>query len=141
MQTDFKKLLLFVISYVIITLIIAYGWNVVLFRDLYEALGANTRADPIVWMGIIVMVIQSIVIAYVYPYFYRSGSHPVAQAVTFNLLMGTMAYSVIGFGIAAKFQIDPILPYLMYTLMFQVFQFVFTGIALGLIYGRLENNS
>ena len=38
----------------------------------------------------------------------------------------------------AKFAIEPIAEFLAYHTAFQLLQFVFTGVALGLIYGRIE---
>jgi len=136
---DIKKILLVILSYVVITMAIAYSWNVILFQDLHFAIGANTRAEPIIWLGLIAMLLQAVVIAYLYPFFYNPGSHPVVQGIKFNLIMGAMVFSILGFGIAAKYDINPIAPFLISTLMFQFFQFVFTGIVLGSIYGRIED--
>lgn len=132
--------LLSTVSYVIITMIIAYSWNVILFQDLYEALGANTRPEPNIPLGLTAIILQGLVISYIYPFFYQAGPHPIVQGIKFNLMMGAMIFSVLGFGLAAKYNIHPITPFLWYTLFFQIFQSVFTGIALGKIYGRMEEH-
>jgi len=126
-------------SHVIITMLVAYTWNVILFKDLYVSIGANTRDEPIIMLGLIAMLIQGVVLAYVYPFFYRPGPHPVVQGIKFNALMGVLNFGSMGFGITAKYDIDPIVPFLMFTFMFQAFQFVFAGAALGFIYGRIEH--
>ncbi len=73
-------------------------------------------------------------IAYLYPLFYRGGI-PVIQGIKFSLLMGLVVYSVMGFTMAAKIDINPIPVFLAYSAMFQFIQFTVTGTALGLIYG------
>lgn len=50
--------------------------------------------------------------------------------------MGLVVYSVMGFAMAAKIDINPISTYLIYNAAFQLIQFVITGAALGLIYGE-----
>ena len=40
-----------------------------------------------------------------------------------------------------KYNINPITPFLISTFMYQLFQSVFTGLALGAIYGRIEEDS
>ncbi len=141
MGFNIKKFIQATVSHLTISFAVAYIWTMIMFQDLYIAVGAQTRSEPIIVLGLIAMLLQAVVIAYIYPLFYRPGLHPVAQGIKFNLLMGAMAFSIFGFVTAAKYDINPIAPFLFYTLMFQVFQFVFTGVALGLIYGRIDENS
>jgi len=42
-----------------------------------------------------------------------------------------------GFAMAAKIDINPISTFLLYSVIFQLFQCVLTGVALGLIYGKV----
>lgn len=114
---------------------IAYPWHRIWFHDLYLELGAFTRAEPIIPLGMLSMIIQGAVIAYLYPLYYQVGN-PVLQGVKFSLIIGLMVYSVMGFAMAAKIDIQPVSTYLFYHTGFQLFQFIITGVALGLIYGR-----
>jgi len=41
------------------------------------------------------VLLQAVVIAYAYPFFYQPGSHPVVQGIKFNLLMGALLFSVL----------------------------------------------
>jgi hypothetical protein len=41
-----------------------------------------------------------------------------------------------GFATAAKFNIEPVMPFLIYHTVFQAIQFILTGTALGLIYRK-----
>ena len=52
------------------------------------------------------------------------------------MLMGLMVWTVMVFATAAKFQIEPVWTFVLYGTIFSFLQFVVTGVALGLIYGR-----
>jgi len=134
---NIKNILLATASYMLITMLIAYPWHMILFHDLYEGMGAYTRPEPSIFLGTLSMLTQGLVIAYLYPFFYRSGN-PIIQGVKFSVIIGLIVYSVMGFAMAAKIDINPISTYLFYNLAFQMIQFVFTGAILGLIYGKIN---
>ncbi len=131
-----KNLILFTASYFVITMSWAYPWHLIWFHDLYVEWGAVQRAEPIIPLGIAAIVIQGLVIGYLYPFFLKEEKSTIKKGVTFNLIIGLMVYTVMGFATAAKFAINPILPFLIYHTVFQFVQFALTGIALGLIYKK-----
>ncbi|MCL4677619.1 MAG: DUF1761 domain-containing protein [Alphaproteobacteria bacterium] len=123
------------LSYVVLSMALAFPWHMVLFLEVYMEMGAMTRAEPIIALGFFSMILQGMVIAYFYPFYYRGG-HPVFQGVKFSLIIGLLVYSVMGFATAAKMDINPVSTFLLYHTAFQFLQFTITGAALGLIYGR-----
>lgn len=131
------KLLKAIASYFILTMIVAYTWHMVLFHDLYVELGAFTRGEPIMPFGMLAVIVQGLVIAYLYPFWYQGGK-PVASGIKFSLMMGLMVYTVMVFATAAKFKIEPVSTFVLYGTIFQLIQFVVTGAALGLIYGEKD---
>ncbi|MBV1881526.1 MAG: hypothetical protein KUG82_07825 [Pseudomonadales bacterium] len=133
-----NKLLLATTSYVVLTMAIAYPWHMIWFHDLYTGLGAYTRSEPNVPLGMLSMLMQGLAIAYLYPFYYQAGN-PITQGIKFSIIMGAVVYSVMGFAMAAKVDINPISTYLVYNLAFQLIQFVLTGAALGLIYGKMDS--
>ncbi len=135
-----KKILFATISYVVLTMAIAYPWHMIWFHELYEGMGAYTRPEPNILLGMLSMLMQGVVIAYLYPFFYQTGN-PVTQGIKFSIIVGSIVYSVMGFAMAAKIDINPISTYLLYNLVFQLFQFVLTGAALGLIYGKIDKKT
>lgn len=139
-ETTMKKGSLAVLSFFILTMLWAYPWHVIWFHELYAELGALTRPEPIMPLGIAAVLIQGIVIAYLYPRYYRGGN-PVLQGIKFSLIIGLMVYTVMGFATAAKMQIEPVSTFLMYHTIFQFIQFTVTGAALGFIYGRIPTSS
>lgn len=130
-----KKLLLATLSYFVLTMALAYPWHLIWFHDIYKEIGAVQREEPIMILGISSIIIQGLVIAYLYPFYYKSGN-PVFHGIKFSLLIGLMVYTVVVFANAAKFLIEPVSTFLLYGTAFSLLQFSFTGTALGLIYGR-----
>lgn len=135
---DFKKIVFSTISFFVLTMAIAYPWHLIWFHDLYLEMGAFTRPEPIIPLGMLAVTTQGVIIAYLYPFYYRGGSSPMLQGIKFSLMIGLIVYSVMGFAMAAKIDINPISTFLIYGIIFQFIQFVVTGTALGLIYGRCE---
>ncbi|MEM7047467.1 MAG: hypothetical protein AAF442_07460 [Pseudomonadota bacterium] len=134
-----QRLALFVGAYFIITMAWAYPWHILWFHDVYRDMGAFTRDAPVMSLGILAVVIQGATIGYLYPFFDRVfliGGHPIIRAVIFNLVIGLMTYTAMGFATAAKFAIEPVGLFLAYHTIFQFIQFVLTGMALGWIYRR-----
>ncbi len=130
-----RKFILATLSYVVLTMLWAYPWHMVWFHDVYAELGAFTRSTPIIPLGVLAVLIQGMVIAYFYPFYYRGGN-PILQGIKFSLIIGLMVYTVMGFATAAKINIEPVSTFLAYHTVFQSIQFLMTGAALGLIFGR-----
>lgn len=128
-----KRLLAFVCAYFVITMAWAYPWHMFWFHDLYVSWGAFTRSEPLMPLGIAAILIQGLVIGYLYPFYYRGGN-PVLQGIKFNLIIGLMIYTAMSFATAAKFQIEPVASFLAYHTIFQAIQFTLTGAALGWIF-------
>lgn len=133
-----KKLGLFVIAYFVITMSWAYPWHMIWFHDQYVEWGAFQRDEPIMVLGIAAILVQGLVIGYLYPFYSKDDANPILQGIKFNLIIGLMTYTAMGFATAAKFNINPIGPFLMYHTVFQLIQFTLTGAALGFIYRKKE---
>ncbi len=131
-----KRAALFVLAYFVITMAWAYPWHMVFFHDLYVSWGAFQRAEPIMPLGIAAILFQGGTIAYLYPFHIQGRDSTIAHGVVFSLVIGLMTYTAMGFATAAKFQIEPVAPFLLYHTVFQVIQFTLTGVALGLIYRK-----
>ena len=89
-------------GYSIITLALGMVWHFVWFRDLYHQLGIYNREQPIIPLGILSMLIQGVILAYLFPFFYYKGGHPVTPGIKYGLLMGVYMYSVSTLANAAK---------------------------------------
>ena len=89
-------------------------------------------------VGVAAKFIQGLVIGYLYPYYDNGQGSPVLRGVKFNLVIGLMTYTAMGFATAAKFQIEPAMHFIGFHTVFQAIQFTATGAALGYIYDRQE---
>lgn len=136
-----KKHALFLGAYFVITMAWAYPWHMIWFHDLYVEWGAFQRQAPIMPLGIAAILIQGLVITYFYPFYQRETKHPVLRGIKFNLIIGLMTYTAMGFATAAKFQIEPVGPFLLYHTVFQAIQFTLTGVALGVIYRNIHSKT
>jgi hypothetical protein len=130
-----KKTVWATLVYAVVTMLIAFPWHFVLFRDLYHSFGIYNRAEPVVPLGFLTMLIQGAVMAYIYPRYYKGGSHYKA-ATQFSLLMGLFLYSVSTLANAAKIEVSPMGTWLAAQAVFHVLQFVACGFAIGFVYSR-----
>lgn len=105
------------------------------FHDVYLELNAFTRGQPIMIFGMLAIIHQGWVIAFMFPHYYKSQSgNPFFMGFKYSLIMGIMVYTVMVFATAAKFTIEPVMTFVAYGTVFQVLQFVVTGAALGWIH-------
>lgn len=129
-----NRMSLFVLLYFLITMSWAYPWHMVFFHDLYTSWGAFQREEPIMQLGIAAILIQGLVISFLYEQTSHSSGNTYLKAIKFNLIIGLMTYTAMGFATAAKFQIEPVADFLIYHTLFQFIQFTLTGAALGWVY-------
>ena len=136
MQKGFWKA---VLGYSVITLVLGMMWHFVWFHDLYHQLGIYNRQAPIIPLGMLSMLIQGLILAYLYPFFYKAG-HPVTQGIKYGLLMGLYLYSVSTLANAAKMMVASMPVWLGIQALFHTIQFVLAGAVIGLAYGRLDKH-
>jgi len=88
--------------------------------------------------GMIAIILQAIVFSTLLPIYlqHKGGDRPVVTSIRFSLFLGLTVYSVMVFATAAKFQIEPVLDFVLYGTVFQFLQFLLVGSALGLIHRR-----
>ena len=130
-----NKMIFTAIAYIVVTFIIAAGWHLVLFKALYDELGIFTRKEPLIHLGLISMILQGIVLAYVYPLGYRGGS-PVLEGLRFGLLMGIFMGSNAVFAEAGKNEVSSLSTWLALESVYYLLQFGLVGIVIGWIYGK-----
>lgn len=124
------------LGYVIITMAVAMPWHFVWFHDLYARLGIYNRQEPIIPLGMLSMLIQGVILAYLYPFFYKAG-HPISRGIKYGLIMGLYLYSVSTLANAAKIMVTSMPAWLGIQALFHAIQFVIAGALIGLAYGRM----
>ena len=123
-------------SYLVLTFVIAGGWHLALFKDVYARLGAFTRPRPIIPLGILSMVFQAAIVAYLYPFFYRGGN-PLAEGAAFGLLLGVFMGSNAVLAEAGKNQVGSLTTWITLEGVYYLLQFTLVGLVVGLVYGVL----
>ena len=132
-----KKFVLAALAYIIVTFIIAAGWHLGLFKDIYDQLAIFTRKEPLIHLGVTSMILQGLVLAYIYPLFRKTGK-PVNEGLKFGLLMGIFMGSNAVFAEAGKQEVTYLSTWLLLESVYYLFQFAIVGIVIGLVYGKVS---
>lgn len=134
-----KKFIFATIVYSIITMILGFTWHFNFFPELYHSLGIYNREPPIIPLGFSSMIIQGLIMAYLYPRWYRGGN-PIGQGILFGLVMGLFLFSVSTLANAAKIHVSSMSTWLLIQTAFHGIQFVLSGAGIGLVYGNKPEN-
>jgi len=130
-----KKFVLAIVAYIVVTFAVAASWHLVFFKDLYDQLAIFTRKEPLIPLGIVSIVTQALILAYLYPVIYKGGS-PSREGLKFGLLIGALMASVAVFAEAGKQNVSSLTTWLVFETVYYLLQFGVLGVIIGLIYGR-----
>ncbi len=134
-QVHPSKIVLGTIGYLVITFPLAYVWHLVLFEQTYMQLGYFSRDEPIIAFGFGAILLQGILLAFIYPYLCRGKSY-VAGALTLALVMGSYHWTMHVLAAAAKHSIAPLTTWFALETTYLAIQFVLGGFLLALVYRR-----
>jgi hypothetical protein len=131
-----SKIIIGLVAYVILTFVIAYSWNMVLFRENYLALASSSlRSAPIIQLGLITILLEGLALSIIFSIYYKGGN-PLTEGLLLGLLVGIFSVAYAGLTVPAKFVIDPIWKYTILELSFGIIHFGLAGIILGFIFNR-----
>lgn len=138
-----KHFILSVLAFFIATMLVAVPWHLILFHDKYLEMGAFTRHEPIMLLGMTAVFLQACVFSYFYPIYlkYINENVSLKNSIKYSLLMGINVWTVMVFATAAKFKIEPVFDFIIYGTAFQTLQFVSVGVALFLVNRNLSFES
>src|SRR3970040_965913 len=122
MKTSISRFILGVLGYTIPTMILGMVWHFVFFKELYDSLGIYNLKNPIIPLGMTSMLIQGIIIAYIYPFYYGEKS-TIIMGIKFSLIMGVFLFSVSTLANAAKIEVTSMSVWLFIQLAFHSIQF------------------
>lgn len=128
-----KKFIFAFLAYLVLVFIVATAWHIGFFKEVY--LRANLRAEPIFALGILSMLVQATIVAYLYPRFAGAGS-PAKEGLKFGLIMGVLLGSYGVLAEAGKYDVGPLSTFLLYEGLFFLIQYAIVGVVIGLIYGK-----
>ena len=131
------KILLGVTVYVVFTFILAFSWNMLLFRELYLSLASfSLRGAPIMQLGLISVLVEGVALSLLFSKYYKGVKKPLTEGMILGLLVGAFSIGYASLVVPAKFIIDPIWQYSVLELGFGIIHFGFAGIILGYIFNR-----
>ena len=123
-------------AYVVVTFVLGFVWHLALFKKTYQKLGIFSRIDdPIIPLGLIAMLIQGAILAYIYPLSPMGGSL-LGEGMKFGLVFGAFIASSAVFAEAAKQKVTSLPTWLALESAYYVIQFGLAGIAIALVYGK-----
>jgi hypothetical protein len=129
-----KKFALATLAYVLVSFVLGFSWHLVLFKQAYAEFGVYTREPPIFAFGLGSMLLQGLVLAYLYRFFNRGGS-PLRTGLRFALVMGVFLWSVAVLAFAAKSNVAGLGRFMTLSSLFHLLQFGLYGLLLGWIVG------
>ncbi|PJZ70841.1 hypothetical protein CH373_06110 [Leptospira perolatii] len=124
-----------VIVYLLATFVIAAGWHLFLFRDLYIQLAIFSRQEPLIPLGLISMSIQAVLVAYLYPKI-RGEGHPALEGLRFGIIIGALMASIGVFAEAGKQNVTSLSTWLVLENIYYLLQFSVVGVLIGLVHGQ-----
>jgi len=133
MKTSPAKLILGTIGYLCITFPLAYIWHLVVFKATYERLNYFSRAEPIVAFGFAAILLQGVLLSWIYPRLCRGDSMG-AGIVKFLVVMGGYHWTMHVLAAAAKQNIQPLSTWFLIESSYLAIQFTLGGIWLALVY-------
>lgn len=128
-----KKRVLSVLAYMVATFGVQATSHFVINKDHYAALPFYSK-DPIFALGVLSMVIQGSILAYVYPRVTSDGRRSFAGACKFAWLAGGILVSYMSLAEAAKFIIPSVSGWVIVEGLAGFAQFTVYGLLLGLVY-------
>jgi hypothetical protein len=133
-----RKFVLATLFYAAVTMIHGFTWHFNFFKEAYAELGIYNREPPIIPLGFASMLVQGLIMAGLYPRWYRGGD-PLGRGIQFGLVMGAFLFSVSTLANAAKIQVSPMSTWLAIQSAFHLIQFIVAGAGIGLIYGKAHS--
>ena len=128
-----KRFVLSVLAYLIVVFIIAVTWHVVLFNQQYLSFGM--RKEPIFELGILSMIIQGLISAYLFPKVAKENS-PIYEGLKFGLIIALFMGSYGVLAEAGKYDVGSVSSYVGYEGAFFIIQYAIVGVVIGLIHGK-----
>lgn len=123
-----NKFALSTLGYLVSTFTLAILWHIVLFADVYEAIGYIQREEPGFALGFLSILVQGAVIAYLYPLF-KNGKHLMSALFVFHWSMHVVAA-------AAKNRIENVPLYFGIETIYLIIQFSLAYLVYSTVYKK-----
>ncbi len=125
-----------ILAFVVASFAVQATSHFALSAEHYAAVGFM-RDEPIMVLGIFTMLMQGVILAYLYTFFYRGGA-PLLRGLKYGLLMGVFLGSYIVLVEPAKYIVPSIRGWMIVEGLASLVQFSLYGVLVGLIYDRFR---
>ncbi len=133
-KINWRKFSLTVLAFIVVSFAIQAISHFVINVEHYASVDF-LRTQPIFILGIVTMLIQGSLLAYLYPLFYRGGD-PAREGLRFGLIMGAFLVAYIAIVEPAKYLVPSISSWFAVESIAGLIQFSIFGVTAGLIYGK-----
>ncbi|MEZ4968964.1 MAG: hypothetical protein R2814_04750 [Flavobacteriaceae bacterium] len=137
MKNTTTKFIFTALAYIVPTMFLGYVWHLIIFEDLYNSLGIYNRTEPNIQLGFFSMILQGLIVAYLYP-FYAKGNSTMTKAIVFSLTLGLFLFSVSTLANAAKIEVTSMQKWLFIQTVFHLLQFIVAGLFIGLVNRQIK---
>jgi hypothetical protein len=123
-----------VAAYVVPTFALGYLWHLVILREPYDRL-AMYRAEVIIPLGVLSMVIQAVVSASAYPRLVSTRRDDwIGSAARFGSVFALLAWSFTTLPVAAKYRMSSVAEFMALETAFTVVQFLVVAPLIALVH-------
>jgi ABC-type sugar transport system permease subunit len=130
------RFLLGVLAYVVPTFALGFAWHLILFEQYYKAL-AIYRSDIIIPFGLLSMLIQATIFAWIYQRtFARMNAPLLSRALLYAACGAALSWSFTTIAVAAKNVMTSVPDYLVIETAFTVVQWIMVGPLTALAFGQ-----
>jgi len=129
---NIKSIIYGTLAYTLITFPIAVVWHVVIFKDKYQLFG-YFEGEPNFILGLITIIIQGIILSFLYPYVTFSGKR-IIRGLKFSLAVGIFFWSSHVLALIAKQTMESPLVFLAMESFYLLLQFGIYGVLISIIY-------
>jgi hypothetical protein len=130
------RFVLGMLAYVVPTFVLGFAWHLILFEQYYKAL-AIYRTDIIIPLGLLSMLIQAAVFAWIYQQtFARENATLVSRALRYAACGAALSWSFTTLAVAAKNVMASVPDYLLIETAFTVVQWIMVGPLTVLAFGQ-----
>ena len=130
----FKPVFAGTLAYTLITFPLAVVWHILLFEEKYKAFG-YFQGEPSFLLGFVTILIQGVVLSFLYPYVKFSGIGSV-RGLKYSLLIGVFFWSSHVLAFVAKQLIQNAVGFVAMESFYLLLQFGIYGVLIGNIYNR-----
>ena len=129
-----KQIILGTLAYTLVTFPLAVIWHVVAFKELYQSF-SYIEGEPNFLLGLITILIQGVILSFLYPFVSFSGK-AVVRGLKYSLLIGFFFWTSHVLAFVAKQDINNPMHFITMESIYLLLQFGIYGILIGIIYNK-----